>query len=134
MNDSQMPKRRRSRLVAAVLGFFAPGVGQLYAGRLDRGLATFAALMATQLVGLGVLFLLPPLLNALTTFATIGTAILLGICVFAAADAARLAGQGSNEPPVPRLVLLFGVAAIWATNLAAEAVFLVTRPWSRFGL
>jgi len=86
----------RSPLVAVILSLAATGLGQVYCGRLVRGLVMFlgSLLFAPLIV---VAALLPPatvvLVGLIAALLTV-----LGVYVFAVADAFRLARRGGGGP------------------------------------
>jgi TM2 domain-containing membrane protein YozV len=53
----KLTKKRKHAIVAAVLSFFIPGVGQIYVGRLARGIALFflVSLLLAIYIGIGIL-------------------------------------------------------------------------------
>lgn len=105
----------RSPLVAVILSLAATGLGQIYCGRIARGLVMFlgSLLFAPAIV---VAALLPP---ATVVLAGLILALLtvLGVSIFAVVDAFRLARRGRdlfqsmdyNHPLVYALFILVGL-------------------------
>lgn len=105
----------RSPLIAVILSLAATGLGQIYCGRLVRGLVLFlgSLLFAPAIV---VAALLPP-----ATIVLIGLILalltVLGVYVFAVVDAFRLARRGRdlfqsmdyNHPLIYALIILVGL-------------------------
>jgi len=105
----------RSRLIAVMLSLAATGLGQIYCGRVVRGLVMFlgSLLFAPAIV---VAALMPP-----ATIVLVGLILalltVLGVYVFAVVDAFRLARRGSdlfqsmdyNHPLVYALFVLVGL-------------------------
>jgi signal peptidase I len=105
----------RSPLVAVILSLAATGLGQIYCGRIVRGLVMFlgSLLFAPAIV---VAALLPP-----ATIVLVGLILalltVLGVYVFAVVDAFRLARRGGdlfqsmdyNHPLVYALFILVGL-------------------------
>lgn len=104
----------RSPLVAAILSLAATGLGQIYCGRIVRGLVMFlGSLLFAPAVVLAAL--LPP-----ATFVLVGLILalltVLGVYVVAVVDAVRLARRGHdfepkdyNRPLVYALFILVGL-------------------------
>ena len=105
----------RSPLIAVILSLAATGLGQIYCGRIVRGLVMFlgSLLFAPAIV---VAALLPP-----ATIVLVGLIValltVLGVYVFAVVDAFRLARRGRdlfqsmdyNHPLVYALFILVGL-------------------------
>ncbi len=105
----------RSPLIAVILSLAATGLGQIYCGRIARGLVMFlgSLLFAPAIV---LAALLPPativLVGLLLALLTV-----LGVYVFAVVDAFRLARRGRhdfhsmdyNHPLVYALIILVGL-------------------------
>jgi len=105
----------RSPLLAVVLSLAATGLGQIYCGRIVRGLVIFlgSLLFAPAIV---VAALLPPATVVLVGL-ILALLTVLGVYVFAVADAFRLARRGRdlfqsmdyNQPLVYALFILVGL-------------------------
>ena len=105
----------RSPLVAVILSLAATGLGQIYCGRIVRGLVMFlgSLLFAPAIV---VAALLPPATVVLVGL-ILALLTVLGVYVFAVVDAFRLARRGRdlfqsmdyNHPPVYALFILVGL-------------------------
>src|SRR5207237_5008018 len=110
------PAAARSPLIAVILSLAATGLGQIYCGRIVRGLVMFlgSLLFAPAIV---VAALLPP-----ATIVLVGLILalltVLGVYVFAIVDAFRLARRGGdlfqsmdyNHPLVYALFILVGLS------------------------
>ena len=113
MNTPNAPVR--SPLIAAILSLAATGLGQIYCGRIVRGLVFFlgSLLFAPAIV---VAALLPPATVVLVGLILALLAV-LGVYVFAVLDAFRLARRGRdffqsmdyNHPLVYALFVLVGL-------------------------
>lgn len=105
----------RSPLVAVVLSLAATGLGQIYCGRIARGLVMFlgSLLFAPAIV---VAALLPPATVVLVGLILVLLTV-LGVSIFAVVDAFRLARRGRdlfqsmdyNHPLVYALFILVGL-------------------------
>ena len=105
----------RSPLIAAILSLAATGLGQIYCGRIVRGLVMFlgSLLFAPATV---VAALLPPATVVLVGL-ILALLTVLGVYVFAVVDAFRLARRGGdlfqsmdyNHPLVYALFILVGL-------------------------
>ncbi len=105
----------RSPLIAVILSLAATGLGQVYCGRIVRGLVMFlgSLLFAPAIV---VAALLPPATIVLVVL-ILALVTVLGVYIFAVADAFRLARRGSdlfqsmdyNHPLVYALFILVGL-------------------------
>lgn len=105
----------RSPLVAVILSLAATGLGQIYCGRIARGLVMFlgSLLFAPAIV---VAALLPPATVVLVGLILVLLTV-LGVYVFAVVDAFRLAHRGRdlfrsmdyNHPLVYALFILVGL-------------------------
>jgi signal peptidase I len=105
----------RSPLIAAILSLAATGLGQIYCGRIGRGLVMFlgSLLFAPAIV---VAALLPPATVVLVGL-ILALLTVLGVYVFAVVDAFRLARRGRdlfqsmdyNHPLVYALFILVGL-------------------------
>jgi signal peptidase I len=105
----------RSALVAAILSLAATGLGQVYCGRIRRGLLMFlgSLLFAPAIV---VAALLPPA-TAVLVGLILALLTVLGVYVFSVVDAIRLARRGRdlfqpmdyNHPLVYALFILVGL-------------------------
>jgi signal peptidase I len=105
----------RSPLIAVILSLAATGLGQIYCGRIVRGLVMFlgSLLFAPAIV---VAALLPPATIVLVGL-MLALLIVLGVYVFAVVDAFRLARRGRdlfqsmdyNHPLVYALFILVGL-------------------------
>src|SRR6185295_18101 len=105
----------RSPLISVILSLAATGLGQIYCGRIVRGLVMFlgSLLFAPALV---VAALLPPATIVLVGL-ILALVTVLGVYVFSVVDAFRLARRGSdlfqsmdyNHPLVYALFILVGL-------------------------
>ena len=105
----------RSPLVAVILSLAATGLGQIYCGRIARGLVMFlgSLLFAPAIVVAG---LLPPATVVLVGLILVLLTV-LGVSIFAVVDAFRLARRGRdlfpsmdyNHPLVYALFILVGL-------------------------
>jgi signal peptidase I len=105
----------RSPLIAAILSLAATGLGQIYCGRIVRGLVLFLSslLFAPAIV---VAALLPPA-TAVLIGLILALLTVLGVYVFAVVDAFRLARRGCdrfqsmdyNHPLIYALFILVGL-------------------------
>jgi signal peptidase I len=105
----------RSPLVAAILSLAATGLGQIYCGRIVRGLVMFlgSLLFAPAIV---VAALAPPATSVLVGL-ILALLTVLGVYVFAVVDAVRLARRGPdlfhsmdyNHPLIYALFILVGL-------------------------
>ena len=105
----------RSPLLAVILSLAATGLGQIYCGRIVRGLVMFlgSLLFAPVVVAAA---LLPPATVVLVGLILVLMAV-LGVYVFAVVDAFRLARRGPdpfqpkdyNSPLVYALFILVGL-------------------------
>jgi signal peptidase I len=128
----------RSPWLAVVLSLFCPGLGQIYAGRVARGLTLFlASLLFPPTVAL--LLLLPPSTPVLVLVLALAMSV-VGVYLFAACDAclaARAAGpeyrpRDFNAPALYALFIAVGLIYPPAGLIAlrsgvCEAYFLPTR-------
>ena len=125
----------RSRFLAALLTFLAPGVGHLYIGQRRRALAIvvidvvlFAGFIAGALI-------LPPSFAALAIYGIAGLATLLLFALACIIDAVRLARRDAAAPRVRWYVLLAAIVAVWAVNYGIELVAPAARahtPWRTY--
>jgi signal peptidase I len=125
----------RSPLIAAILSLAATGLGQIYCGRIVRGLVMFlgSLLFVPAIV---VAALLPP-----ATIVLVGLILalltVLGVYVFAVVDAFRLARRGSdlflsqdyNHPLIYALFILVGL-----TYSAGGLYFLRSNVFEAFAI
>ena len=119
----------RSPLIAVILSLAATGLGQIYCGRIVRGLVIFlgSLLFAPAVV---VAALLPPATVVLVGL-ILALLTVLGVYVFAVVDAFRLARRGRdlfqsmdyNHPLVYALFILVGLtySAAHCTSSAAAS-------------
>jgi len=125
----------RSPLVAVILSLAATGLGQIYCGRIARGLVMFlgSLLFAPAVVAAA---LLPPATVVLVGL-ILALLTVLGVYVFAVADAFRLARRGRdhfqpedyNHPLVYGLFVLVGLTypagGVYATRSSAFEAFMI---------
>jgi len=131
MNDTSLKGGvGRPVWLAALLSFIVPGVGQVYCGRLVRGL-TFGLVYGLAIpVAFGLLGYLGPVPTVV--FGLLAVAALLGVVIAAALDAARLAArtrrdyqlQAYNRPAVYVLIglLIQGSSIGYALHLRSSLV------------
>lgn len=122
MTHTPAPQPRRSAAAAAVLSFFIPGLGQIYAGRLVRGLvlAIPQVVVIAILVGLylrGPLVLAGVLFQQALAIAVINI-LLLAYRAFAVIDAYLLVARPANGPT--RGASTAGAAVVLGVLLIAD--------------
>jgi LCP family protein required for cell wall assembly len=115
-------RRSRSPILAALLSFLLPGLGQVYAGRLRRGIALAIPALAAVALVLAVavsgwsrvldLLVRPDVLVMLL----LANAVLLGYHLLAVIDAHRLAAARGGETARPRRALVPLVLVLVATT------------------
>jgi signal peptidase I len=128
----------RSPWLAVVLSLFCTGLGQVYAGRVARGLTLFLASLLFPLA-VALLLLLPPSTPVLVLVLALALAV-VGLYLFAAGDAffaARAAGpeyrpRDYNAPSLYALFATVGlvypaVSLIALRSGVCEAYYLPTR-------
>ncbi|MEA2930960.1 MAG: signal peptidase [Hyphomicrobiales bacterium] len=131
------PVPRRSRLLAGVLSFIAPGVGHLYVGRPRRGLVLFLTLLALQFVVVAGAFMVPPTFRAVVSFGFAILAVAAAVFLFTIVDAVRLANRGGGAPPPRWYVGAGAVIAVWIAFFAASELNAVAKtqmPWRNFSI
>jgi len=114
---SPAPAPRRP-LVAALLSLALPGLGQLYAGALDKGLWTFLAFAAVGAPGgvLATLYAPAPAMLPLLAATALAT---LGIWIWSMRDAWRAAAaqeaprRAWQVPGLFALLFVLGATALW---------------------
>jgi len=127
--------RPRSRFLAALLTFLAPGVGHLYIGQRRRALAIVVidiALLAGFIAGALVL---PPSFAALALYGIAGLGTLLLFALVCVIDAVRLARRDAAAPRVRWYVLIAATVAVWAVNYGIELAAPAARahtPWRTY--
>jgi len=139
MNDAtESTTSKRSSWLAALLSFALPGVGQVYCGRLARGL-TFGLIYGLAIpVALGLLACLGPAPSVV--FALLAVVAAFGVAVAAGIDAYRLAMitrpdyglKAYNHPAVYLLIglMIQGSSIGYALHIRASLfeAFRVTAP------
>ena len=113
MNDTSVPgSLGRSVWLAALLSFIVPGVGQVYCGSLTRGLMFGLVYGLAIPVAFGLLGYLGPVPTVV--FGFLAVAVLFGVVIAAALDAARLAARTRRDYGLkaynrPAVYLLIGL-------------------------
>jgi signal peptidase I len=113
MNDTSVPGGvGRSAWLAALLSFIMPGVGQVYCGRLARGLVFGLVYGLAIPVAFGLLGYLGPVPTVV--FGLLAVAALFGVVLAATLDAARLAARTGRNYQLrpcnsPAVYLLIGL-------------------------
>ena len=105
-----MPRKRKPWL-AALMSFYAPGLGQVYCGRLIRGIWLFAGFWACVTIVLAIL-----VYGRLGIFNLILSAVIgIGYCLFVIIDAAGLAKHAGADyvlRPYNRWYIYIGVLVV----------------------
>jgi len=116
-----VPPSPRKPLLAGVLSFLWPGLGQIYCGRFRRGVTLLSLAAAWQLLGIG----------AVETFDwwTTSLGALLLFALYAAWDAVRLARQLDDFRPGPRNTPQIYVACV-ALMLTVALVSGMAERWA----
>jgi len=90
----EAPVKPRKPLVAFILSFLLTGLGQVYAGRMGRGLALFFVSLVLEMIGT---FALLPISQTERIFCLVVCGVAMVIWLYAIFDAVRLASRAPAD-------------------------------------
>ena len=125
----------RSRVIAGLLSFIAPGVGHLYAGQGPRGFALFAAYLVLQPILVLGATLLTPAFRAIALYLLAAVVILTAFFLFILIDAVRAARRATAVPPHRWYTYFGAVVLVWIAWYATSLISPLMRPllpWRNF--